>query len=284
MERRLDEGRPSLTAARVAARRASHQLHDRPLVFEDPLAVAVIGEEAAARIQDPAREHGRFSRAMRAFLVARSRYAEDRLAEAYGRGVRQYVVLGAGLDPFACRNPHPELRVFEVDHPATQAWKRRRLKAAGVTIPGSLVFAPVDFETQGLAEGLAAAGFDPARPAFVSWLGVVMYLTDEAAFQTLGYVAGLRPGSEIVFDFPVPLSALDPIRRFLFGRLLRRLDAIGEPFRSFFDPADLRRRLLALGFTDVETLGADEVNRLYFAGRKDRLRLLGPGRLARARV
>jgi methyltransferase (TIGR00027 family) len=139
---------------------------------------------------------------MRLFIAARSRFAEENLATAVARGVRQYVVLGAGLDTFAHRNPFTEqgLRVFEVDYPATQAWKQRRLADAGLISPASLTFAPVDFERQTLADGLAAAGFDAAAPAFFSWLGVAVYLTRTAIRETLAFIAGLRSGGEVVFD------------------------------------------------------------------------------------
>src|SRR5271167_272110 len=155
----MQEGKFSRTAQRVAIRRAAHQLLDEPRVLDDPLALRIIGAETAAELRSNPKEHAAFARAFRAFMVARSRFAEDELALAYARGVRQYVVLGAGLDTFAYRNPHAGLRVFEVDHPATQAWKREQLQAAGIAIPPSLTFVPVDFERQTLADGLGQSGF-----------------------------------------------------------------------------------------------------------------------------
>ena len=285
MDRRLDDGQPSATAQRVAVRRAVHQLIDDPKVFEDPLALMIIGEAAASQMErELEREHDIWSGSLRAHMAVRSRFAEDRLVLAYTAGVRQYVVLGAGLDTYGCRNPHPDLRVFEVDHPATQAWKRKRLRLAGVEEPESLIFAPVDFESRTLEQGLIDAGFDPTQPAFFSWLGVVMYLTEEAAFRTLAYVGALPPGSEIVFDFPVTANHLSPLLRRAFDRLAHRVAILGEPFRSAYDPAGLESRLRKSGFSETETLGADVLNRLYFAGRQDALRLRGPSRLARARV
>ncbi len=156
----MQEGKFSRTARRVAIRRAAHQLLDQPKVLDDPLALRIIGTEAAEELRSNPKEDHAFSRAFRAFMVARSRYAEDELARAVGHGVRQYVVLGAGLDTFAYRNPYPGLRVFEVDHPATQAWKREQLQAAGIAIPPSLTFVPIDFEQQTLADGLGQSGFD----------------------------------------------------------------------------------------------------------------------------
>src|SRR5882762_1319056 len=167
----MQEGTFSRTAERVAIRRAAHQLLDQPRVLDDPLALRIIGSEAEEALRSNPKEDHSFSRAFRAFMAARSRYTEDELANAFAHGVRQYVVLGAGLDTFAYRNPHPGLRVFEVDHPATQAWKREQLQAAAIAIPASLTFVPVDFERQTLADGLAQCGFNPSGAAFFSWLG-----------------------------------------------------------------------------------------------------------------
>jgi methyltransferase (TIGR00027 family) len=198
--------------------------------------------------------------------------------------VRQYLVLGAGLDTFGWRNPLPDLRVFEIDHPSTQAWKLRRLQAAGVDPPASLAFAPVDFQTQTLAEGLAAAGVDALRPAFVSWLGVSMYLAEDAALRTLGELGALPAGSETVFDFAVPPRTLAPLARMAREALAARVAAAGEPFLSSFDPEALPARLVARGFTDVEILDGAALNRAYFDGRRDGLRIAGASRIARARV
>src|SRR6202046_944634 len=175
----MQESRPSRTAMRVAMRRAAHQLFDDPKVLVDPIALPIIGPEAAAILEDNRHRHkSRVARNLRAFLVARSRFAEDELARAIGRGVTQYVVLGAGLDTFAYRNPYGDsaLRVFEVDYPATQEWKRRNLQEAKIAIRGSVTSAPVDFEHQTLAEGLRLAGYDSAKPTFFSWLGCALDL------------------------------------------------------------------------------------------------------------
>src|SRR5713101_1581134 len=162
---------PSRTALRVALRRAAHQLYDaRPLVFNDPIAVPILGTTYAEELRrTPTRPDRPFSVALRAFLVARSRYAEDMLARAVAQGVTQYVLLGAGLDTFAYRNPYPHLRVFEVDHPATQQWKRDLLYQNSIPIPPTLIYAPLDFETQAfgtqsLPTQLRATGFNPQAP------------------------------------------------------------------------------------------------------------------------
>src|SRR5580658_8338333 len=160
----MKPGQPSRTALAAAAHRAAHQVLEGSSIFFDPLAVSILGDEAATLGFDAGEHPSR--RALRSFIAARSRFAEDALGDAYARGLRQLVILGAGLDTFAYRNPHAELRVFEVDHPATQAWKRQRLVEAGIEVPGSLTFAPVDFQRDTLAEKLNIAGLDPGQSAF----------------------------------------------------------------------------------------------------------------------
>src|SRR5580700_4490313 len=167
----MEQSIASRTALRVALRRAAHQIHDSPVVFNDPLAVAILGGTYAEELRrTPLRPDRPFSIGLRAFLVARSRYAEDNLRRAVESGVHQYVLLGAGLDTFAYRNPYPRLRVFEVDHPATQQWKRELLQRSSIVIPESLSYTPVDFERQSLAEQLRDTGFDRTAPAFFAWL------------------------------------------------------------------------------------------------------------------
>ena len=284
--------RPSRTALRVALRRATHQLVDSPRLLDDEVAVPIVGDAAAkeSAAEAEAERKGwpnRAGRAIRAFMVARSRFAEDALARGVTRGVTQYVILGAGLDTFAYRNPHRarSLRVFEVDHPATQAWKRARLEAAAIPIPASLTFAPVDFERQTLGDGLAAAGFDSGAPSFFSWLGVTMYLTEPAIASTLGLVAATPRGGGIALDYAVPRATLGWMGRIAHDALARRVAAAGEPFRTFWSPGDVRERLAAAGFRAIEDLGADEINARYFVGRADGLKVSGDlGRLASAEL
>jgi methyltransferase (TIGR00027 family) len=275
----MEDARPSRTAMRVAMRRAAHQLFDAPpLVLDDPVAVPIIGPEAMARVTaSPSRQHRRIARSARAFMVARSRFAEDALARAVARGTGQFVILGAGLDTFAYRNPYPggTLRVFEVDHPATQAWKRRKLVNASIAVPASVTYVPVDFERDALADRLAAAGFDLSRPAFFSWLGVTMYLTDEAFSSTLSLVAGSGAGGGVAFDYGAARSHLGWTDRIALAWLSRRVAAAGEPFRSFFEPGALVARLQKLGFARIEDLGADDINARYFTGRPDGLEVRG---------
>jgi methyltransferase (TIGR00027 family) len=276
----------SLTAHRVALSRAAHQIFDRPPVLEDPVALAIVGEAGVAQIRAAAlRYHLPPARYLRAFLVARSRIAEETLAEAVRRGVRQYVVLGAGLDTFAYRNPYSvtQLRIFEVDHPATQAWKRRQLAAARLAIPEPLTFVSVDFESETLPQQLTRAGFRADEPAFFSWLGVTMYLTRAAVLEVLGYVAGLAVGSGIVFDYVVPPATLDLIRRVVVRTVSGAVAAAGEPWKSFFEPRELGVELRSRGFSQLEDLGPEQLNARFFSRRADGLRVGGVGRVMSAR-
>ena len=284
----MKETQPSATAQRVAIRRAAHQLLDDPKVFEDPVALRIIGKQSASVLQaNPRQFEGTLlSPYLRAFVAARSRYAEDELADGVRRGVRQYVILGAGLETFAYRNPHPEgvLHVFEVDHPTTQAWKRERLKEIGIALPGDLAFAPVDFETQTLGEGLRGAGYDPGKCTFFSWLGVTEYLTTEAVMATLRFIASAPVGSGVVFDYMISPSLLNPAQRSRFDALAQRVASVGEMWQAFFDPGLLSRDLRAMGFGYVEDNGPEEINTKYFKDRKDGLRVGSLSHLMKARV
>lgn len=281
----LAPGEPSRTARGAALQRAAHQLLEVPHVFEDPLALRIFGAEGVRWLgANLATYRSARSRAMRAFLVMRSRFAEDELARAHARGVRQYVVLGAGLDTFAYRNPHRRLKVFEVDHPSTQAWKRGRLRAQAIEVPASTVFAPVDFETQTLAAGLKAAGFRADLPAFFSWLGVTIYLSREAVAGTLRTIAAGAKGSQVVFDFAPPPSTLGESERQSHERMAAEVARGGEPWIGYFHPATFAGELRSSGFSGAQALGAEDMNRRYFAGRVDGFRLYGSGRMMTASV
>jgi methyltransferase (TIGR00027 family) len=284
----VNENCPSTTALRVAMRRAAHQIMDDPKVFHDPLAIRILGEEnmPALHSNPTGSEQTPFSRRLRAFLAARSRCAEDELHIAINRGVHQYVVLGAGLDTFAYRNPYPEdvLHVFEVDHPATQTWKRTRLDESGIPIPRTLTFSPVEFETQTLEEALRQAGFDISKRTLFSWLGVTPYLTNSAVTATLQFVASMPVGSGIVFDYMILPSLLNPTARQAFASLAHRVASAGEPFQTFFDPSLLKSSLKAMGFGQIEDMGFDELNSRYFQGRLDELRVGSLSHVMNARV
>jgi len=279
----MQDAQPSRTAQRVAIRRAAHQVvDDVPRVFDDPLAVAIAGWDTEA---DP-QFGSSFSRSLRAFLVARSRYAEYQLAGAVKRGVRQYVVLGAGLDTFAYRNSFQSagLHVFEVDHPATQAWKRARLDEVCIPVPQDMTFASVDFERESLDQGLLRAGFDQRQPAFFSWLGVTPYLSRPAFDSTIQFIARMPATSGVAFDFAVERSLLSPAQQLALDALSARVARAGEPFRLFFDPAVLVSDLARLGFGNLEDLASDQINLRYFAGRADGLAVSGGGHLLSAQV
>jgi methyltransferase (TIGR00027 family) len=279
----MKTGRASKTALRVAIRRAAHQLVDQPTVLDDAIAVRLMGQGYA---RDMERAMHKVARDFRCYIAARSRYVEDRLAEAVARGVTQYIVLGAGLDTFAYRNPFPALRVFEVDFPATQEWKRALLAEAAIELPANLTFVPLDFEHQTLAEGLAKAGFDNRKPAFFGWVGVVPYLSLEAFRATLGVVAQLPAGSAVSFDYESSPKTLSPERRKVFDGLSKRVAAAGEPFRLFLLPEEMAQELHRAGFQRIEQVDSDGLNERYFKARADGLKLSGAGlsRLATAWV
>lgn len=270
----MEEAKPSRTALSVALRRAAHQMYDSPLVFADPIAVPILGTEYAEGLhRDSISGNQPFSLGMRAFMAARSRYAEDNLCRAVEAGVRQYVLLGAGLDTFAYRNPWPTLHVFEVDHPATQQWKRELVAKNRIAAPENMTYVAVDFERQSLAEQLAESGFDENAPAFFAWLGVVPYLTLPAFRGTVDYIASQAQGSGVALDYGLPQNALPPMERLVVDALASRVKTAGEPFQLFFTPDRIAAEFVA--FRDLEDLGTLEVNARYFNGRRDKLKWFG---------
>ena len=277
---------PKPSALMVAMQRAAHQLLERPPVLDDPLALTILGEtEAQALRADLAKFRNPMAQGLRSSVVVRSRLAEDEWAGAIERGVRQYVILGAGLDTSAYRHPDAPGRIFEVDLPATQAWKQARLREAGIAIPASLSYVPVDFETVTLADGLARAGFDARQPAYFSLLGVTMYLEEQAVFETLGFIAGCARGSAVLLEYVVPLAGLPPMMRIGMEQMTAQLAERGEPWKSYFEPAALADKLATLGFSQSRTWTPEELNRRYLANRSDGLHIgAGPGRLMLAQV
>jgi methyltransferase (TIGR00027 family) len=271
----LQEGQPSHTARGAAAYRALHQSLEGGAIFSDPFAEVILDEKARARRDEIAAKPS--LRPMRLFIAARSRFSEDTLSACVARGVRQVVVLGAGLDTFALRNPHASqgVRVIEVDYPATQSWKRECFQQAGLAVPASLTFAPVDFERQSLAEGLAAAGFQADRPAFFQWLGVVPYLSRDAIGVTLDFIAGV-PGSAVVFDYAEPFANYPAERRENVMAVAAGAAARGEPWLSLFDPAEASDMLRGKGFGLVEDLGLAELTMRFYGTLKQGI-VIGPG-------
>jgi methyltransferase (TIGR00027 family) len=242
--------------------RAYHQVADgTPKVLDDPISPRLVDREALERYAIERQIDAPHMTELRLHVLARSRYAEERLADAVARGLRSYVSLGAGFDTFAYRQPPwaRELRIFEVDHPASQSAKRERLAAAGIALPENLTFAPIDFERDTLAAGLAAAGFAAAEPTFFSWLGAMMYLNLAAIDAVLGYVGSRPLTSELVFSFARPERESDAGRR----EISQRVAAGGEPWLTHFEPAELETKLRGAGFSQVEFLSAADVNARY---------------------
>jgi methyltransferase (TIGR00027 family) len=253
-------------------------LYDFPHVLEDPVAPWIVGAEAAASMMFgwwgaclPA------SRYLRAFVAVRSRYAEDQLARAIASGTTQYVILGAGLDTFPYRNPYAacELRVFEVDHPDTQAWKRHRLSVTAIPVPAPVSFVPIDFEQQRLDIELKRAGFRLEERAFFSWLGVTPYLTNEVVMDTFKLIHSFCPDNAIAFDYALPRQELSDGEKVAHDALSARVARAGEPFKSSFKPEALANDLSQIGFRSVESPTTEQINAVYFRNRLDGLRVRG---------
>jgi len=264
---------PSQTALLTAAARALHRQEPPPWILDDTLALRLAGTDGTAlveRVRAELSPEEMFSFCR--WVCIRARVAEDAIERAVGSGVRQYVILGAGLDSFAYRRKDlmDRLRVFEVDHPASQAWKRRRLREIGIAEPHGLVFAPIDFERQTLKDGLRAAGFRFAEPAVLSWIGVTMYLTREAISATLESVARCASGSRLVMTYNLPPSSMTAFSRRVTTSLQNKVAiAAGEPFISLFTPEEIERLVKRSGFVRVEHFGPDEARRTYLDGRPD---------------
>jgi methyltransferase (TIGR00027 family) len=270
----MRSGQHSRTARGAAAHRAVHQMLEGGAIFQDPFASKILDEQTTASLNGMAADES--LRPWRLFMAARSRFSEDTIANCVAAGVRQIVVLGAGLDTFSLRNPFADLgvRVFEVDYAATQSWKRERIEAAGLVEPQSLIFAPIDFERESLSEGLTRVGFRLDQPAFFQWLGVVPYLTREAISSTLNFISKV-PQAVVVFDYAEPFQNYPVERRADVIATAGRAAARGEPWLSLFDPAELLELLRGGGF-NVEDLGLLEITeRLYGDLRRDIT--IGPG-------
>ena len=254
----------SRTALGTAYMRAAHQLLDRPpRILEDPIALRLLGSSAAQRIKDFAEQYQTPElRGLRSHVVLRSRFAEDRLAAAVGRGVTQYVVLGAGFDTFALRQPTwaQALTILEIDHEGTQSTKRDQLVAAGLTMPKNANFATIDFEHESLRDGLTRYHVSADEPTFFSWLGVTMYLNENAIDGVLKSIATFPAESEIVLTFALPPGhSPSPFDQ--------RSASVGEPWVSYFEPEAIEAKLLNAGFSAVEFLSPENAKARYFQQR-----------------
>ncbi len=250
----------SRTALATANMRAAHQIFDEsPRVFEDPLALSIIGPAAAQRIMDT-KEHYQTDkrRGFRAHIIVRSRFAEDRLALAVSRGVSQYVILGAGFDTFVLRQPEwaRGIKILEVDQPSTQSIKRSRLAEAGLDMPANAAFADIDFKQESLSDGLFRHGISKDKMTFFSCLGVIMYLHEAEVDSLLGCVTSFPTGSEIVLTYASPA--------FSRSHLAERARSVGEPWLSFFEPESLRKKLHDIGFSETGLFPPEEARERYF--------------------
>ena len=255
-----------------------------PFIFEDPLALRLLDEQGAAMIpyHRASGSHPVLA-GTRAVVATRSRFAEDRLALAVDKGVDQYVILGAGLDSFAYRSElGSRVRVFEVDAPATQQWKREKLAAEGIDPIGELTFVSLDLRDEPVVDRLAAAGFSTARPAFLSWLGVSFYLDADSVATTLAALSSLAPGSELVVDYVLPPDLRDEGGQTYAGFAMPVAESSGEPWRSAFAPAAMERLLFENGFETLEHVGQRECVEPSLWRRSDALQPIGLWMAARA--
>lgn len=266
--------KPDNTAVRVALWRAMHVLLDAPPhVLSDEIGLQLAAPDAGWRERPDMHPEG--TKPFRASIVARARFLEDLVEAEVARGVDQYVILGAGLDTFAQRRPDlgARLRIFEVDQPATQAWKRQQLTALGFGVPEWLRLVPVDFEAgASLWDELAKSGFDAQKPAVISSTGVSMYLTKEATSATLRQLARLAPGTTVAMTFLLPADLVAPELRAGLQQSERGARAAGTPFISFFTPDEMCALAFEAGFRDARHVSANELAERYFSGRSDGLR------------
>jgi methyltransferase (TIGR00027 family) len=278
----MKAGRHSRTAEAAAAARAKHLNHaPPPKVFEDPYAAALTSPAFRRLLWNRFLCWVLYSTVLRSLrrgvaqVLGRSRYAEDCLEKAIPGGIRQYVLIGAGLDSFALRRRDLEqsLQVIELDHPDTQRVKRSRLEQLGIDLPRNVDFVPADLSIEDVAKALQRSRFEPGQPVFYSWLGTTMYLTNEATLATLKALAGCSaPGSEIVFDYVLPESILSEDEANALAGMKQFVASRGEPMMGEFAPEELAEAVAALGFEVVEDLSAADQTARYFADRSDGLR------------
>ncbi len=280
----MEQDRRSRTAEGAAAMRALHFRYADPIVFEDPFAIHLTS--AKRRVICESRFlswiMGKISRdrliPIAAQVLARNRYAEDQLEKAIAAGVDQYVIVGAGMDSFALRRRDlaAKLKVFELDHPASQESKRTKLADLNIDLPENLEFTPVDFEKRSISDALKESSYSRERCAFFSWLGVTMYLSRDAIFRALESISSFAaPGSEIVFDYLIPRESIKAADAMVLENIERMVAKMGEPLITFFDPETFPREVCDLGFELAENLSPERQEARYFQNRTDSLRPMG---------
>lgn len=282
----MDNNCPNSGAYHAATQRALHQLlDDVPLILEDPLALSIIDPAELSKMRTGYKHYQTASaRYLRAFIVMRSRYTEDMLAESIKNGTSQYVILGAGLDTFAYRNPYPEslLDVFEIDRLDMQVWKKWYLRRLRFPTPNQLTYVPVDLETTSIGDALCSEGFKIQKPTFFSCLGVTQYLTWNAIFSMLRFVSSMPKGSEIIFEYILSPSHLTTSQKKDLDETARRSAARGESWITYFNPIDLTKHLYEIGFKSIRDFDANEANKKYFRNRNDGLCVGGVAHLMKA--
>jgi methyltransferase (TIGR00027 family) len=282
----MERGRASETAEYTAAMRADHRLHDAAPVLDDVWALRLIAPHFRQQVESGALHRFLQEKGLRptqGHVVLRQRFADDALNASVARGTRQLLVLAAGLDS-SCLRRDPRLRVIEVDHPASQAVKRARLEGLGAVLEG-VEFAAVDFEREDLVAALAHTSLERERPAFVTWLGVIMYLPPAAGLAALAQIrASVATGSELVFDYPIPVERLDAEFREIAHIKNEGLARTAEPRIATFAPDELAGALAKRGFETIQDLSPAELDRRYCAGRRDGFRANPENRILRARA
>lgn len=270
MEQNKKPIEPDNTAVRTALWRALHvQADAKPHILEDDIGLKLIAP--AGNWQQ--RPDMKFTKRLRASIVARARFIEDLMIEQSKQGIQQYVILGAGLDSFAQRRPDivSKLRVYEIDKPDTLIWKQQRLIELGFDVPGYLHFVPVNFETGSWWEQLLKAGFDAGEPAVVACTGVSLYLTREAIGATLSQIAALAPGSTLAMTFYLPMELLDEEDKPMQEIAEKGARKAGTPFVSFFTPNEILHLAREAGFKEAKTISTKDMEQYYFANRTDNL-------------
>lgn len=266
-----NNAKPSSQA--VAVWRAVHQLLEIPSIFNDSVAIPILGDAKTDVMNKLESYKDPLSTAMRVAIAVRSRFAEDEREQVFQAGTYQYVILGAGLDTYAYRSKNKNERVFEVDLPNTQSMKIARLQQEKIHSTCSVTYVACDFEAGALEKFLLAAGFDKNQKTFFSWLGVMPYLNAAAIEQSLTFIRSCACGSTLVFDYMVDPNNLSDIEKMVIDILSVQLAAGGEPLKSFFDPQLLAKKLTDSGFTKIEDISSEYLNERYLASREDGLRV-----------